>query len=255
MITVRIKNYLFKNKINLIKFISFCCITSIFFYIAIPTSVFAMFTSSVSTVGQTITSANYDIEPIFKDNSNNVIDIKNNNGVYILKNGIYYVTLEPKGTASTGYCNIKINENETYTDYFTSQIQKDKKFSFILDINSNTDVKISFNDSWGTYLGKTNLNEGNTIKFGNLKSNLEESIHSSKNEVIDTSNKDIVNTPNEEISQENSTDDIVNPSDKEDLNTPDTELSPDNIGSDEEIIKDTESIIIDSKDDTITDGI
>lgn len=122
-------------------------------------SAYAYFTASVSSNMNQIQAANFTVKPeiVVTQNSDGSASHEANTAwKYVLQPGMYDITLTKEGTASTGYCLIKIGENQFYT----------QQLGAVKDVNGNEivtrtitiavekrDTAIEVTACWGTYSG------------------------------------------------------------------------------------------------------
>ncbi len=145
---------------------------------------FAWFTALQTTSTQVIKAANYSIETTINDGTT---DITADNGVYSLESGkTYKITIEATGSATTGYCIIKLGDTDIHTEQFPTIDNTDKKFiTFTLEINQAVDMEIIA--QWGTSASKgEKLLNGDTYTHGVAEpiatANTEEEIEQSSTE-------------------------------------------------------------------------
>lgn len=146
--------------------------------VCLVSTTWAWFTVSIEGKGGMIKAANYDIEVTVTTN-----DVTTNDGAesadtdsnvvvgqgkdYQLQgNTEYVVTLKAAGTATTGYCVVKVGD----TVYHTVQIAQGDTLSFHLI--PAADSNVSFTAQWGIYSGTPEITEG--MPIGNLVSSSEE---------------------------------------------------------------------------------
>ncbi len=127
---------------------------------------FAWFTASQTTSTQVIQAANYSIVSTVNDGT---IDITAENGSYALESKKKYtVKIEATGSATTGYCIIKLGDINIHTEQFPTQDNANKKsITFTLEINQAVDMEIIA--QWGTSASKEKkLQDGETYTYGNV---------------------------------------------------------------------------------------
>lgn len=105
-------------------------------------STYAWFSASVTVPSRTIKSAQYAVAAEISDGTDNhEID-----GEYTLHAGNEYtVTLVPSGTASSGYCEVKLGDKSYYTDNIP--FSDTDKFTFTLSV-TQSDVKMQIFSYW-----------------------------------------------------------------------------------------------------------
>ncbi len=111
---------------------------------------FAWFTASQTTSTQVIKAANYSVITTVNDGTDN---IDSENGIYSLEVGktyskTYKVTIEANGSATTGYCIIKLGNTEPYTEVHTAPISTGQNLTIELKINKDTTLQMIA--QWGT---------------------------------------------------------------------------------------------------------
>ncbi len=110
-------------------------------------STFAWFTASQSTSAQTISAANYEIKVIVSDNTKNITA---ENGMYNLEAKTkYHVTLIAQGSATTGYCIIKLYGKELHTEQFPTE-KEPTKMSLEFDIQTDEKTSLQIIGQWGS---------------------------------------------------------------------------------------------------------
>ncbi len=108
---------------------------------------FAWFTASQSTSTQVIQAANYSVITSVNDGTKN---IDSENDIYSLEAGKpYKVTIEANGSATTGYCIIKLGTEELHTEQFPTKDNADKNtIEFTIYVDTETTMEIIA--QWGT---------------------------------------------------------------------------------------------------------
>lgn len=122
--------------------------------LAMSITAYAYFSSSVTSGGNVISSANYDLDikivgaAIDGSEINHTAETPNK---YEVK-----IALGEENTATTGFCIVKIEQDGKETEYYTAQIGADEKapnkerpeLTFYLEID--TPCKVTFISHWGT---------------------------------------------------------------------------------------------------------
>ena len=80
---------------------------------------------------------------------------------------------ETAGTATKGYCDVKIGD----ITYQTDQIPKGSSFAFSVEVPANENATLTITPKWGTGSGteKEKINSGDTIEYGTAQSEGQES--------------------------------------------------------------------------------
>ncbi len=113
---------------------------------------FAWFTVSIDVAPQKFTAANFDFDVSVTYNSEDIA--QNADSTFSLKAGTsYYITLNPIGTANSGYCIIQ-NGNR---NYYSDTIKKGQPFSFTLIPGSDSDF--AFIPVWGLFKGTVDITD------------------------------------------------------------------------------------------------
>ncbi len=112
-------------------------------------STWAWYSASISTLPQTITAANYDLD--ISVTGADETPVEPTDGVYALAEGVYTVLLEKAGDtgASTGYCVVKTGE-ETY---YTAPVTAGNSLTFTINKAGN----YTFTAVWGSYTGNEEI--------------------------------------------------------------------------------------------------
>lgn len=115
-------------------------------------SAYAFFTVSVSSNMNHIQAANYSlsvqsIEIVPENESGSVVADSSNPIKYKLQKGMYDFVLMKEGNANTGYCKIKINNNEN--DVIVTRQIEDVALTVRIEVAQETEVE--FVACWGTY--------------------------------------------------------------------------------------------------------
>ena len=163
-------------------------------------SAYAFFTASVSSNMNQIQAANYSLSvqsPIvlMNDRGSVAADSSNPNKYTMTQPGMYDFTLIKSGNASTGYCKIKINNNENDV-IVTRQIANDA-LSVRVEVAQETTVE--FVACWGTYSSQERFDENHKMII----------VDSSKNVTVvaktDTATVSTPDTANEPVSASETT--------------------------------------------------
>ena len=85
----------------------------------------------------------------------------------------YNLCITPTGTATDGFCDVKIGDKT----YQTDQIPKDSSFAFSVEVPANESATLTITPKWGTGSGteKEKINSGKTIEYGTAQSEVQES--------------------------------------------------------------------------------
>ena len=108
------------DKVMLVK-VAQIVVTMIVCLIAMSLSAYAYFSHNVTSGVNIIQSADFGLNVSVKDSTNTEVPI-GEDGLYVLGNGEYTVTLEKKGTASTGFGVIEVTVGGNTTKYHTQQL-------------------------------------------------------------------------------------------------------------------------------------
>ncbi len=178
---------------------------------------FAWFTASQDVSTQAIVAAEYSVESTV---INAEVHIEAQNGAYTLEAGKEYtVTLKATGTASTGYCVVKLN-GEIYkpTVQFPTTESADKEISFTLAMNEKAILTIG--PQWGSAAWKnTKIKDGGSYVYG------EEGTEQTDPPVEDTDTSDTTDTP--DVTEEPDTTDAPETTEPpSDTKTDETKLDP-----------------------------
>ncbi len=125
---------------------------------------FAWFTATQDVSTQSIVAANYDIETTVMDGST---VLEPQNGTYKLEaDKEYQVTLKATGTASTGYCIVKMNgEMFQPTVQFPTAKDGSKEITFTLDMKEG--AVLSIEAQWGSSAWKNaKIENGGSYPYG-----------------------------------------------------------------------------------------
>ena len=142
------------DKVMLVK-VAQIVVTMIVCLIAMSLSAYAYFSHNVTSGVNIIQSADFGLNVSVKDSTNTEVPI-GTDGLYVLKNGEYTVTLEKKGTASTGFGVIVVKVGETTTEhkYHTQQLNAaNSTMTFTLTLSGFTDsepANVKITPHWGT---------------------------------------------------------------------------------------------------------
>ena len=127
-------------------------------------SAYAFFTTSVSSNMNQIQAAHYSLSV----QSIGIVPVNGNGSVvadtlnptkYKLQKGMYDFVLVKEGNASTGYCMIKINNNEN--DVIVTRQIGDVALTVRIEVAQETAVE--FVACWGTYRSQERFDEGNKM--------------------------------------------------------------------------------------------
>lgn len=85
----------------------------------------------------------------------------------------YKLRITPNGTATDGYCTVKIGDKT----YQTNKIPKGSSLEFSVKVQANKDATLSITPHWGTGpdTGTEKINSGDTIVYGTVQSEGQES--------------------------------------------------------------------------------
>ena len=85
----------------------------------------------------------------------------------------YTLSIIPNGTATNGYCTVKIGDKT----YQTNQIPKGSSSAFSFTVQANEDAILMITPKWGTGSGteKEKINSGKTIEYGTAQPEGQES--------------------------------------------------------------------------------
>ena len=142
------------DKVMLVK-VAQIVVTMIVCLIAMSLSAYAYFSHNVTSGVNIIQSADFGLNVSVKDSTNTEVPI-GSDGLYVLGNGTYTVTLEKKGTASTGFGVIVVKVGETTTEhkYHTQQLNAaNSTMTFTLTLSGFTDsepANVKITPHWGT---------------------------------------------------------------------------------------------------------
>ncbi len=133
---------------------------SLFFLVGLT---FAWFNTSISTTGQNLVAATFDVTMTIKNITDNMI-IDNTEKTYTLDEGNYEITIRRSGTSidSVGYAVIKIGE----TSYNTHLLNKNE--DLIFQINTDVPLTIETKPIWGSYGIDDNSPLTNNTKIDNI---------------------------------------------------------------------------------------
>lgn len=84
---------------------------------------------------------------------------------------IYKLRITPTGTATNGFCTVKIGDKI----YQTNQIPKDSSSAFSVTVQANEGATLTITPKWGTGSGTNKINSGETIVYGTAQSEGQES--------------------------------------------------------------------------------
>ncbi len=148
---------------------------------------FAWFTASQGVPTQTIVAAEYSVATTVT-NAETVIEAQN--GAHVLEAGKEYtVTLKATGTASTGYCVVKLNgEMFRPTVQFPTKDNTEKEISFTLVMNEAATLTVE--SQWGSAAWKNaKIEDGGSYTYGEVKAEQEENPTEDEKETPDTTEK------------------------------------------------------------------
>ena len=119
----------------------------------------AWFSSSVTSISNNITTAYFLPGFIFKKQNGTVIyPVKMEDGSYQLDGGEYTVTITARGSASTGYCNVKLklSDNDIIYTYHTVQLYPGdgsggSPSAVVFTVNATNTFYLTVTSQWGTY--------------------------------------------------------------------------------------------------------
>ena len=144
------------DKVMLVK-VAQIVVTMIVCLIAMSLSAYAYFSHNVTSGVNIIQSADFGLNVKITDQSDPANEIlAGEGGIYQLGNGTYTVTLEKKGTASTGFGVIEVKVGETTTEhkYHTQQLNNaNSTMTFTLTLSGFTDsepANVKITPHWGT---------------------------------------------------------------------------------------------------------
>ncbi len=148
---------------------------------------FAWFTASQGVPTQTIVAAEYSVATTVTYADTPVEAL---NGAYMLEAGEKYtVTLKATGTASTGYCVVKLN-GEIYkpTVQFPTKDNTEKEIYFTLVMNEAATLTVE--SRWGSAAWKNaKIEDGGSYTYGEAKAEQEEIPTEDEKETPDTTEK------------------------------------------------------------------
>ena len=117
----------------------------------------AWFSSSVTSISNNITTASFSPRFIFQPNGTDSHPVEVGDGSYQLNSGVYTVTITADGSASTGYCNVKLklSDNDIYT-YHTVQLYPGdgsggSPSTVVFTIKATNTFYLTVTSQWGTY--------------------------------------------------------------------------------------------------------
>lgn len=133
---------------------------SLFFLVGLT---FAWFNTSISTTGQSLVAATFDITMTIKNIADGAT-IDNADKTYTLDPGNYEITIKRTGTSidSVGYVELKIGE----TLYNTQLLNKN--VDLIFQINTDAPLTIDVKPIWGSYGINDNSPLTNNTKIENI---------------------------------------------------------------------------------------
>ena len=117
----------------------------------------AWFSSSVTSISNNITTASFSPRFKFQQNETGSHPVEVGDGSYQLNGGEYTVTITAYGSASTGYCNVKLklSDNDIYT-YHTVQLYPEdgsggSPSTVKFTVNATNTFYLTVTSQWGTY--------------------------------------------------------------------------------------------------------
>ncbi|MBR2635380.1 MAG: LysM peptidoglycan-binding domain-containing protein [Clostridia bacterium] len=148
---------------------------------AMSITAFAYFSHTVSTGISVIRSADYHIAVTVTPKSSTLAKgaaaaavTPKEDGSYTLQKGSYSVLLKKSGTATTGFCLIRVANGDALTEYHSVQLGADAargtpitemEFTLELDLADGQSVSVFFIPHWGTSSHYRNENE-HTVDVG-----------------------------------------------------------------------------------------
>ena len=121
----------------------------------------AWFTATTSTGTATIQAASYTVTVTAESDGEN-LDIAVNDGVStadLEAEKEYTLTLTPGGTATAGYCKIKLGDKE----YYTAPLTTGEQFTFKIETTKEQDLTVT--PQWGSYAGEATVSDGATLEI------------------------------------------------------------------------------------------
>ena len=114
--------------------------------VCLAATTWAWFTASVTSEANTIQTANFDVNVAVTNGTNTVNET---NGSYTLPTGVNTITITNTGTASTGFCVIKIGDGITV---YTQQLTKNESdtITFTINVTGSGTVAMTVTPNWGT---------------------------------------------------------------------------------------------------------
>ncbi len=131
---------------------------------------FAWFSASQTTSTQSIVSSNYSVNTTVVALDGAAVDTQNGS-IYTLEAGkTYNVTLQASGSATTGYCIVKLNDDFfCHTVQFPSNENTTGSISFSLKMNESADLSIEA--QWGSsaWDEEKKIKNNETYSYGEQK--------------------------------------------------------------------------------------
>lgn len=120
----------------------------------------AWFTNSVTSTANNITAADFTADVTFTQNGVAVVP-QTENGSYKLTDGIYTVTVRAGGSASTGYCKVKLElTGGDVNNYHTIQLYPaggdGKPQAVEFTVNASGGAFLAISPQWGTFANSQN---------------------------------------------------------------------------------------------------
>lgn len=124
---------------------------------ALGFSAYAYFTASVTSSVNSIQAANFAVRPeiaVVENSEGSAAHEKDTTWKYTLQSGTYDITLNKEGTASTGYCEIRVGEKSLYTDQIGVIDENGTQMTFrTVRIAVVQETVVEIIACWGTYSG------------------------------------------------------------------------------------------------------
>lgn len=199
---------------------------------------YAYFTASVSSSMNQIQAANYSlsvqsIEIVPVNESGSVVADESNPTKYRLQKGMYDFTLKKSGNASTGYCKIKVNNNENAVAV-TRQIA-DGDLKVRIEVAQETVVE--FVACWGTYSNEDRFDEKNTMIVVDSDNKVNITVKLDARTVSSTTNIPVVTSEPTTTTQ---SEQISTPSETQDVSQSGQVVPKENTNTTEDSVQETE---------------
>ena len=202
---------------------------------AMSYTAYAYFTCNVSSSGNIIRSANFEVETVIKSGTEEITVTKTGiltSEATLEKGKEYTVTLKMAGTASTGFCEVTAEGNNV--KYTTTQLiayeQKDtEELTFKLTVSNNTKIKITSNIGTSVKYVDYTANATNTEDFIIENETVGVEVQAPSNLVSEPETEDNTPESNEEEPEEtqepptDAADDTDTQTENDDINNPPTE--------------------------------